>query len=70
MNLIDHLALAVIGFLDRVGIYLLQRHGRSARIADDRIFLAIELRIITVAVPVHLEPVVGHLVPDRTLRVI
>src|SRR5215472_821861 len=70
VNLIHDLALAMIGFLDRVGIDLLQRHCRLAWVADDWILLAIELRLITLAVPVHLEPVVGHLVLDRARGVV
>src|SRR5215475_2282223 len=70
MNLVDDLTLAMIGFLDCVGTDLLQRHCRLPWIADDWVLLAIEFRVITLAVPVHLEPVGGHLVLDRARGVV
>jgi hypothetical protein len=60
-------ALSMIGLLDRRIVDLLERHGRLAWIAGDRILLAVELSVITLSVPAHLKSLGGHTVLHRTL---
>src|ERR1700729_2910921 len=55
----------MIGLLDRGIVNLLERHGGLAWITGYRILLAVELCVITLAVPTHLEPVAGHAVLHR-----
>src|SRR5580658_7014641 len=63
-NLVGHFTHTMIDFFNRVGIDLLQGHVGVSRITLDRIFLAVEFRLITLTVPVHAEMLGCHLVGD------
>src|SRR4029077_18792804 len=65
VDLVRHLAGAIVRLLHRVGVEFLQRHQRVARIAVHRVLLAIELRVVALTVPVRAELGVSHLVHDR-----
>src|SRR6266513_1874356 len=69
-NLVRDLPLAPIGLLDGVVVYPLQRHDGVSGIPRDRVLLAVELRVIALAVPVHGEMLALHLVPDGAQRIV
>src|SRR6516162_6038706 len=69
-NLIGHLALTMVSLLNRALIHTSHGHHGLSRISVDRIFVAVELRVIALAVPMHAELIVCHLVSIGARRVV
>ena len=68
-NDVGHLALAAVRFLDCVVRDPLQRNPGLARVIGRQVLLAVELRVVALPVPSHLETVGRHLVLDGRGRV-
>src|SRR5271167_958758 len=60
----------MVGLLDRAAINLLQRYGGLARVVSDRILLPIELSIVALAIPMHLEAVCRHGILHGALEIV
>src|ERR1700751_922461 len=69
-NLIGHLALTMVGLLNRAVIYTFHGHHSLSRISMDRVLIAVEFRVVALAVPVHAELICRHLVSIGARRIV